>query len=543
MWRLMFTQAVLVDIPPLLLLAILVTQFAQAIAVNLIFSVLAYMTRFYLGDGVHDSEVSEKAGFLAALYFIGMAISNPVWGRVSERIGRRPCLLVGNVSSIVAAVLIGISTSYSLTCAVRLISGFLNPITLTVKTVIAEIDPEKKHTARLMSLLSLSFNLGMIVGPSSGGVLAFPCGTKGHETTTGLLCSHAFVRERPFLFPFLFMALWNVIALACQVAFLPETKGMLVSHSSSSDGGGGGHGDEQDDDDEEDDRDIELAPLVKASAPEPESTSEDSTEEERLPKRLYPVSSRGLIIPPPSPDSDDDDDDDDRHTPVSSGIPWQTRRIWAPIVTYGLLALGFTLLDESFPLMAAAELENGGLKIQSKVVGAILATGAVSTLAFTFFAYPALVRAFGRLRIFRWGLALTALTSACFPMPTLFVGHFSGDGELHHVPSGVFWPIMIVLMAMKNAAGVTAFTSSAIICNNSAPPGHLATVNGVGQSAASLARAIGPAMAGLSWSLAIRLQTALPGLAQFLPFSMYAFLACVALWVCTFIPADLESKK
>ena len=66
MWRLMFTQAVLVDIPPLLLLAILVTQFAQAIAVNLIFSVLAYMTRFYLGDGVHDSEVSEKAGFLAA---------------------------------------------------------------------------------------------------------------------------------------------------------------------------------------------------------------------------------------------------------------------------------------------------------------------------------------------------------------------------------------------------------------------------------------------------------------------------------------------
>ena len=158
----------------------LVTQFAQAISVNLIFSVLAFMVKDYLPDAP-DDVVAERAGVLAALYFLGMTVSNPLWGRVSERIGRKPCLFVGNLTATVAALAIGVSNSYALTCAIRLVAGLLNPVTAIVKTVIAEIDPQKKHSARLMSCLSLSFNLGMVVGPSVGGILAFPCGPRGEE--------------------------------------------------------------------------------------------------------------------------------------------------------------------------------------------------------------------------------------------------------------------------------------------------------------------------------------------------------------------------
>ena len=516
--------AFLADIHAGTLASVLVTQFAQAISVNLIFSVLAFMVKDYLPDAP-DDVVAERAGVLAALYFLGMTISNPLWGRVSERIGRKPCLFVGNLTATVAALAIGVSNSYALTCAIRLVAGLLNPVTAIVKTVIAEIDPQKKHSARLMSCLSLSFNLGMVVGPSVGGILAFPCGPRGEERETGI-CAVSLLRNHPFLLPFLFMAFFNALAIVLQCCYLPETLDHQAARAPPP-----AADEAHDAKDAEDDSDVELemAPLMSRTKSQ-SGDEEGATTTTRSDSRVPWTSSRGFLVPPPS-----------RAPPSkpTATVDFRSRRIAAPVASYGLLALAFTLMDESFPLMCSASLESGGLSMLSGAVGAVLATGAVSTLGYTFFGYPASVRRFGRLRTFRWGLLGTAISAAMLPFPTLFVGG-RGGGELRSVPDAILWPILVLNMAIKNVAGVAAFTTSAIVINHAAPPGCLSRVNGIAQSIASFARAAGPAIAGGAWSLAIKAQAFAPGVAQFIPFGSYFVLGLVAWRVCSQIPADLD---
>jgi DHA1 family tetracycline resistance protein-like MFS transporter len=108
--------------------------------------------------------------WLGAAYSLMQFLFVPLWGRLSDRIGRRPVILVSIAFSIVGFVLFGLAGSLGMLFAARLLSGFGNANIATVQAILADVTaPEER--ARAMGLVGAAFGLGFIIGPGAGGLL------------------------------------------------------------------------------------------------------------------------------------------------------------------------------------------------------------------------------------------------------------------------------------------------------------------------------------------------------------------------------------
>ena len=72
------------------------------------------------------AQVGRYAGYIAATYSLAQFISAPCWGWASDRVGRRPTLLVGLTGTLVSTVLFGLATSFVWAIVVRCLWGVLN---------------------------------------------------------------------------------------------------------------------------------------------------------------------------------------------------------------------------------------------------------------------------------------------------------------------------------------------------------------------------------------------------------------------------------
>ena len=109
-------------------------------------------------------------GLLMASFSIMQFLFAPILGRLSDRFGRRPVLLVSLVGSAVGYVLFGIAGSLGMLFASRIIDGISGGNISTAQAVIADITgPEDR--AKGMGLIGAAFGLGFILGPAIGALL------------------------------------------------------------------------------------------------------------------------------------------------------------------------------------------------------------------------------------------------------------------------------------------------------------------------------------------------------------------------------------
>jgi len=109
-------------------------------------------------------------GLLMASFSIMQFIFAPILGRLSDRVGRRPVLLVSLVGSAVGYVLFGIAGSIGMLFASRIIDGISGGNISTAHAVITDITgPEDR--AKGMGLIGAAFGLGFILGPAIGALL------------------------------------------------------------------------------------------------------------------------------------------------------------------------------------------------------------------------------------------------------------------------------------------------------------------------------------------------------------------------------------
>ena len=110
-------------------------------------------------------------GLLSASYSLMHFLFSPLWGRLSDRIGRRPVMLIGLAGSAVAFLMFGLAKSLFMLFAARLLSGILSSATLpTAQAYIADTTSVEDR-AKGMGLIGAAFGLGFIFGPALGGVL------------------------------------------------------------------------------------------------------------------------------------------------------------------------------------------------------------------------------------------------------------------------------------------------------------------------------------------------------------------------------------
>ena len=111
------------------------------------------------------------ATLTGAVYSLMQFLLVPVWGRLSDRIGRRPVLLASIAATAAGMVLLGFANTLVLLFAARLWSGMATANIAVAQAYIADVTPPEGR-ARGMGLIGLAFGLGFIFGPFVGGELA-----------------------------------------------------------------------------------------------------------------------------------------------------------------------------------------------------------------------------------------------------------------------------------------------------------------------------------------------------------------------------------
>jgi DHA1 family multidrug resistance protein-like MFS transporter len=131
-----------------------------------------YVERLALAGGASRQSIVLHVGLLTGVYPLIQLIFAPLWGRWSDRIGRRPLVLIGIAGYVIAQVLFGLATSLWLLYAARTIGGMLSSATLPVAAAyVADMTTEEER-GRGMAWFGTAVSLGVVVGPALGGMLS-----------------------------------------------------------------------------------------------------------------------------------------------------------------------------------------------------------------------------------------------------------------------------------------------------------------------------------------------------------------------------------
>jgi MFS family permease len=163
------------------LLVIFLTVFIDLLGFGMVLPLLPiYAKDFAVQLGLEEghSRIGLLIGLLMSSFSVMQFVFAPLWGRLSDRIGRRPVILIGLAGSVVFYALFGIATvlkSISLLFASRIGAGIAGATISTAQAYIADAT-SLKNRARGMALIGAAFGLGFTFGPLFG-FLAVPSGT------------------------------------------------------------------------------------------------------------------------------------------------------------------------------------------------------------------------------------------------------------------------------------------------------------------------------------------------------------------------------
>ncbi|MCE3010965.1 MAG: MFS transporter [Proteobacteria bacterium] len=111
-----------------------------------------------------------QIGALTASYSLMQFLFAPFWGKWSDRVGRRPILLLCLVGEALAYVVFALARSYESLMVARLLAGFFGASISTASAYISDITPPQERS-KGMALIGAAFGLGFLVGPLLGGAL------------------------------------------------------------------------------------------------------------------------------------------------------------------------------------------------------------------------------------------------------------------------------------------------------------------------------------------------------------------------------------
>jgi len=100
-------------------------------------------------------------------YSLGQFFAEPFWGRLSDRIGRKPVLLMTLIANALGYLMLAFVPNIWLAIAVRLFTGLGAGNISTVQGYVADVTPPEQRAGR-MGLIGAAFGLGFIVGPVVG---------------------------------------------------------------------------------------------------------------------------------------------------------------------------------------------------------------------------------------------------------------------------------------------------------------------------------------------------------------------------------------
>jgi DHA1 family tetracycline resistance protein-like MFS transporter len=177
------------------LLPILGITFIDILGFSILIPLMPYYVKHF---GAPDIVVGALFATFALCQFIG----GPVWGNVSDRIGRKTVLIVSQIGATIGWTVLAFAPSIGIVFLARIIEGFSGGnISVTQAYVSDLVEPEKR--GRAFSYIGAAFSAGLVFGPLAGGYLV---GKYGYST------------------PFLLAAGLQVVTLIVTILVLPESR-------------------------------------------------------------------------------------------------------------------------------------------------------------------------------------------------------------------------------------------------------------------------------------------------------------------------------
>lgn len=140
---------------------------------------------------------------IIATYAIFAAVVSPLWGRLSDRLGRKPVLMLCTAGAACAYLLLAVADELWMIYAARALAGIMAGNFPVASAMMADLTSSADR-ARGMGLIGAAFGLGLVLGPVLGGLLAGPDGS--------------------FLWPCLLAAVMSFAAVSAAWLFLPESR-------------------------------------------------------------------------------------------------------------------------------------------------------------------------------------------------------------------------------------------------------------------------------------------------------------------------------
>jgi DHA1 family tetracycline resistance protein-like MFS transporter len=143
---------------------IFITIFIDLLGFGLVLPALPYYAESY-------GATPFMIGLLSMSYSLGQFIFAPFWGRVSDRIGRRPIILMSLAGSCTAFLIFGFAKTLTVLFIARSLAGILSSASLPAAQAFIADSTTPENRARGMGLIGAAFGLGFIFGPAAGGLL------------------------------------------------------------------------------------------------------------------------------------------------------------------------------------------------------------------------------------------------------------------------------------------------------------------------------------------------------------------------------------
>lgn len=451
-------------------LAILaVISLAEQTALNSISPYLPDMASTF--PEVREDQLGLYVGLIASAFALAQFATNFLWGWLSDRIGRKPIVLLGTILTAVCFVAFGFCRTLPQAIIVQALMGLVNGNQGVISTCLGEIT-DRSNQSRAFTYLPVIYGLGGITGPLVGGLLIFKHDPFHPDKPN----------PYPYLLPNLLSAAILLVDFVLTAIFLEEslegefhplgervrslfawiwqfTSSYRPTYLRSKQNGAHNrrshahdhHDDTSDEDEEHDDQD------------EANETS-----------RLLPAFNN--------------------HDGLSKEEVFNRDTILL-LISYLIFQLSNVGYNSLYPIFAEAKPPTGrGLSTSG--VGTSLAFAGAITIVFQVGIFGKLREKLGNKVTYRTGIAGFAL--AFFLMP--WIGHTDGgDGSGETVESAKVW-VWIELGAVlfiKSVASVGGLTSALLLITNSAPShAVLGTLNGLAQTLSAAGRAVGPFISG-----------------------------------------------
>ncbi|KAF8344725.1 major facilitator superfamily domain-containing protein [Amanita rubescens] len=442
-------------LPWLQLSIIYLIQFAEPVTATVIYP---FIIQFIQETGITKGDERRTGyfvGMIQSTFFFAEAFSVVPWGMASDRVGRRPLLILGPLGLSLAMLGFGMSTQFWTLLAFRILQGIFNGTIGVSKTVIGEVCillvesgkirvhptqiTDSTNMADAFAITPVVWTVAVTIGPFIGGLLSQPA-TRWPDTFGRI----SYLRSHPYFLPSFASSILALLIFLMALIALKETLPSKQKRKR---------------------RDKLSSSPTARGVPQIELLPRDYSE---------PQSPQSLL---------------------------KLADIRVVLVNYAFIGFCDMSVQMLTPLMWSTSIEHGGLGFSPYAIGMSMGIyGAFSAILQVIF-LGRIIRKLSPRRMHIACFSSLLISYLSFPVASFFARRANGADWK------VWFMVIVSLSAQSMRAG--AYGSLQIIITEIAPSrSSLGTLNGMGQATASTMRSLGPSFASSLYSISLEQQLA-----------------------------------